>query len=49
VGKLEGKRHLGRTRCGLQNDNKMDRRKIACGGMCCTVYRNESEEEGMGS
>jgi hypothetical protein len=33
VGKLEGKRPLGRPRCRWEDNNKMDLREIGWGGM----------------
>jgi hypothetical protein len=33
VGKLEGKRPLGRPRHGWENNTKMNLRKIGCGGI----------------
>jgi hypothetical protein len=33
VGKPEGKRPLGRLRCRLDYDIKMDLREVGCGGM----------------
>jgi hypothetical protein len=33
VGKPEGKRPLGRPRCGWKNNIKMDPREVGCGSM----------------
>jgi len=33
VGKLEGKRPLGRLRCRRVDYNKMDLQEVGCGGM----------------
>jgi len=33
VGKPEGKRQLGRTRCRWEDDIKMDLQEVGCGGM----------------
>jgi hypothetical protein len=33
VGKPEGKRPLGRTRCRWEDDIKMDLQEMRCGGM----------------
>jgi len=33
VGKREGKRPLGRTRCGWEDSIKMDLQEVGCGGM----------------
>ena len=33
VGKSEGKRPLGRPRCGLEDNIKMDLQEVGCGGM----------------
>jgi hypothetical protein len=33
VGKLEGKRQLGRPRCRWEDNIKMDLQEVGCGGM----------------
>ena len=33
VGKLEGKRPLGRSRLRFEDNNKVDLREVGCGGM----------------
>ena len=33
VGKLEGKRQLGRIRCRWEDNIKMDLQEVGCGGM----------------
>jgi hypothetical protein len=33
VGKCEGKRPLGRPRCGWEDNIKMDLQEVGCGGM----------------
>jgi hypothetical protein len=33
VGKHEGKRPMGRSRCRWEDNNKMERQEMGCGGM----------------
>ena len=43
VGKLEGKRTLGRARLRWKDNIKMDLREVGCGGMDCNELAQDKD------